>query len=211
MEENMKQLSYRTLFFAAVFSLAEIFALPPANAALPAPDKQVEQTIHDVKQVVQAQSNKESPVLDQKLRGILYPLFDFEEMSRSALGANWSKATAAEQKDFVELFSDLLARTYLKKIKSGVSQSKIEISDAKVDGSKALVKTSVTSDGQPVSIDYRLKAEGDTWKVYDVLIENVGLISNYRVDFGSVIRKDGMQGLIQKLKSKEMGTTEKGV
>ena len=179
------------------------FAVPArAAAALPAPDAQVKTTIQRVKDLVQAQPDKNSVVLDQNLKSELFPMFDFDQMARSSLGANWQKATPADQKEFVRLFSELLSRTYLKRIKSGVSTSQIEVAESKVDGDKAIVKSTVVADGERVAIDYRLQAEKDKWRVYDVIIENVGLISNYRTEFGGIIRKNGMSGLLDQLRSK---------
>ena len=188
--------------WAAAFGLILLFQPCAASAAPVAPERHVQSTIDQVRAVVDKQQDKGSPVLDARLKEILFPLFDFEKMSRASLGPNWDKATPDEQHRFVTLFSDLLARTYLKRIKSGVSGSRIEVGSASVDGPKATVKTTVTSDGQPVAIDYRMEASGDVWRVYDVLIENVGLVSNYRSEFGEIVRKDGMQGLLEKLEAK---------
>lgn len=141
--------------------------------------------------------------LDEKLRTIIYPLFDFEEMSKRSLGANWTKATPEEQKEFVSLFSDLLAKTYLKRIKRNAASSKIDQLTESIEGDKALVKSTVVVDDSEVAIDYRLFQKANDWKIYDVVIENVGLVSNYRSEFGATVRKDGMSGLIQQLKTKK--------
>ncbi len=186
--------------FLAALSL---FAFVQLAAALPAPGDEVQSTIEKVKQAVRAQGNKESPALDQKLKGILLPVFDFEAMAKSSLGANWRTATPEEQKEFVSLFTDLLSRTYLKRIKSGVTDSEIKVEKADVDGSKAVVKTTISADGDPIKVDYRLEAENDKWRVYDVMIENIGLITNYREEFSGIVRDGGMTALIQKLKDKK--------
>ncbi len=190
-------------FAAALTALCVLFTAATASAALPPPDQYLKTTVDEVSRIVKSQSGKGDIVLDKQLKEKLYPLFDWDEMSRLALGANWGKATPDEQKQFKELFSELLSRTYLKRIKSNVVESKLEIIDAKVEGEKALVKTRVQANGEPVSIDYRLRAEGSAWKAYDVVIENVGLISNYRAEFGDIVQKDGMQGLLGKLREKE--------
>lgn len=185
------------------FVLLVMLVAAPAGAVPPPPDKKVQDTIQKVKEIVQSQPNKGSAVLDKKLRDVLFPLFDFKQMSRSSLGANWRTATPEEQAEFERLFSDLLARTYLKRIKSGVVESEIEVKNAAVDGDKATVKTLVKGDGDPIAIDYRLQADGDNWRVYDVAVENVGLITNYREEFAEVVRENGMKALIEKLKAKE--------
>ncbi len=167
-----------------------------------APDEQVRTTYEKVKQAVQGKQGE--TVIDQNIRNILQPMFNWKEMARSSLGANWQKATADEQQQYVDLFTDLLARTYLKRIKSNVLSSTLEIRETKIDGDKALVRTYVKAEGENAAIDYRLKNEGSKWQAYDVLIENVGLISNYRTEFAGIVRKDGMKGLIEQLKKKQV-------
>lgn len=186
--------------FVSLFSEA-------AARALPAPDEALRSTINDVKSIVQ--STKGDVVLDKKLKDKLYPMFDWDEMAKLSLGPNWQKATAPEQEEFKRLFSELLSRTYLKRIKSNVTASELEIIDSKVDGEKPVVKTKVKADGEPVSVDYRLRSDGSGWKAYDVVIENVGLISNYRAEFGEILRKDGMPGLLARLKDKKEETSSR--
>lgn len=168
------------------------------------PAAQVKNTIEQVRDVVGKEDGKTAPaVLDEKLKGIVFPMFDFAEMSRRSLGANWNKATPDQQKEFVSLFSDLLAVTYLKRIKSNAASSEIkEISDT-IEGEKAMVKSVLIADGESISIDYRLLNEQGKWRIYDVLIEHVGLVSNYRNEFAELVRKDGFPGLIQRLKDKK--------
>ncbi len=140
--------------------------------------------------------------LDSELSKIIHPLFDFEDMSKRSLGQNWNKATVEEQREFVELFSGLLARTYLKRIKRNAKSSKIDKITETIEDNKAFVRSTVDVDEEDTSIDYRLSLQGTEWKIYDVVIENVGLVSNYRNEFGGIVRKDGMQGLIAQLKTK---------
>ena len=126
-------------------------------------------------------------------------------MSKRCLGANWPKASPAEQEDFVTLFSDLLARNYLKQIRENAAQSEFTVGGGSQEAERALVRTKVKYDGDNISIDYRLLLEkGTHWKVYDVIIENIGLVSNYRNEFANIIKKEGMSGLLAKLREKKL-------
>ncbi len=108
------------------------------------PATTIQSTVDNVRKTVVAQEGKVSPeVLEQELRKIIAPVFDFETMAQSCLGPNWQEATPDQQKEFVELFSDLLAKTYLKKIRENAGTSKLEIVGEKLKGDKAIVKTTV--------------------------------------------------------------------
>lgn len=194
----MNKLKVIFFYFCSIW----IFSYP--CFASPAPEEQVKTTYAKVKQAVQSQQGKGETVVDQNINNILKPMFNWKEMARSSLGTNWEKATPDEQHQYVDLFTDLLARTYLKRIKSNVLSSTLEIKETKVDGDKALVRTTVKADGETASIDYRLKNDRSKWQAYDVLIENVGLVSNYRTEFAGIIRKDGIKGLLEKLKNKQV-------
>lgn len=134
----------------------------------------------------------------------ILPHFDFERMSQLVLGKNWRSATPEERQQFVEEFRLLLVRTY--------ATAMLKYSDQKIhylpargragDGD-AVVQTEVEqSGGPPIPIDYSLYRKGDAWKVFDVKIDNVSLVVNYRGTFASEIRGGGLAALIQKLRER---------
>ena len=141
--------------------------------------------------------------IDDKLKQIIAPMFDFEELSRRSLGAYWKKGTPSQQKEFVERFSDLLARTYMRRITRGVELIEVRSVKEKIDGDKATVVAVVMADGTPVSTEARLLRKPDGWKIYDVAVEGIGLVNNYRNEFPGIVRKEGFQGLIERLKNKQ--------
>jgi phospholipid transport system substrate-binding protein len=122
-------------------------------------------------------------------------------MSRRSLGANWNTITPAEQADFTTVFSELLARTYLSKIET-VKPGMVKVESENIESSKAVVKTVVLSKGDTFPIDYKLMLENGQWRVYDVVIENIGLVANYRNEFSGIIRKDKFPGLMERLRKK---------
>lgn len=126
--------------------------------------------------------------------------FDWEEMSRRTLARNWVGRTDDEKKEFIDLFGKLLERTYLEKVED-YSGEKVSYTDEKIDGDYAIVKVNIlTKNDREIPVFYRLKSKNDKWFVYDILIEGVSLINNYRSQFNSIITRSSYQGLIKKLR-----------
>lgn len=148
------------------------------------------------------QGEGKAPQRRQALRAITDGVFDWTEMSRRALGRHWVARTPAEQQEFVGLFRDLLERAYLSKIERYTGEPIAYIGET-VDENVATVRTKITTkQGQEVPIDYRMARQGDRWLIYDVLVENVSLISNYRTQFDGIIRTSSYEELVKKLKAR---------
>ncbi|MDZ4785806.1 MAG: ABC transporter substrate-binding protein [bacterium] len=137
----------------------------------------------------------------KELRAIIAPYFDFDEMAKRSLGAHWETVTEIQRKDFIEVFSELLARTYLSRIDKVTTQI-VEFQGEKITPPKASVKTTINYKGDSFPIEYKFLQEESAWKVYDVVIENIGLVANYRNEFAGIIRKEKFEGLMEKLKKK---------
>jgi phospholipid transport system substrate-binding protein len=136
------------------------------------------------------------------LREAISERFDFQEMARRALARHWRKRTEQERREFVELFRVLLERTYLKRIEQ-YSDEKVIYKDERIDPPYALVKTVVvTSQSVEIPIDYRLIQRSNDWKVYDVIIEGVSLVNNYRKQFAQIIRSSSYESLVERLRKK---------
>ena len=128
--------------------------------------------------------------------------FDWEEMSRRSLGRHWRKRTIEEKATFVKLFGKLLERTYLDKVE-GYSGEKVDYLDETLDGDYGTVEVKIlTLRGQEVNVEYRLKKEKNDWLVYDIAIEGVSLINNYRVQFNSIITRSSYNALVRRLEEK---------
>ncbi len=166
------------------------------------PKLKVETAINEI--IVIVEKNKGDENTDarrEKLRVLINPLFDFNEMAKRSLGPNWKEATPEEQEEFSSVFSDLLAKTYLSKIET-VKPGMVTIKSEDIDQGRAVVKTSILHKGDTFPLDYKLQSSSGKWRVYDVVIENIGLVANYRNEFAGIVRKDKVSGLIQKLKDK---------
>ena len=194
-----------TIRMTSVLSL--IFAI--ALAAQPACAQATKGALETVKQTidqvikVNAQFPGEANTAQRRknLREVIQPRFNFAEMAKRSLGTHWNEVTQQERDEFVSVFSDLLAQTYLNRIET-VNDQMVKITGENLDLPRAVVKTTVENKGEKFPIDYKLIDTDGDWKVYDVVIENIGLVANYRNEFAGIIRKDGFAGLIQKLKDK---------
>ena len=138
----------------------------------------------------------------QAIRAVANEIFDYGEISRRSLAAHWQPRTPAERQEFVELFGDLLESAYISKLES-YSGEKIVYAGEAVTGGQAVVKTRiVTKQTTEIPVDYRMLQQGDRWRAYDVSIEGVSLISNYRSQFNTIITRAGYPDLVAKLRAK---------
>jgi phospholipid transport system substrate-binding protein len=128
------------------------------------------------------------------------PQFDFNKITKAAVGKHWSKATPAQQRALTQGFQEVLVRTYAKALLNYSGQEIRYLPEKPGAKSTVVVPTEVREAGaQPIPIDYRLYRKGGSWKVFDVKIDNVSLVSNYRSSFNSQIRRDGIDGLIKRI------------
>ena len=179
-----------------------------ASFAAEAPDELVKRTAEDVLTIIK--SDKDIQAGNQeKLFALteekILPNFNFDKVSRLVLGKNWTKATPDQKTAFQSEFKSLLLRTYATALSKYKNQT-IEYAPLRMaDGATtASVKTSIVqSGGQPITVNYTLEKQVDaTWKVYDIVIEGVSLVTNYRGQFAQEIRQNGLDSLIKKLADK---------
>jgi phospholipid transport system substrate-binding protein len=190
-------------FFVSLFAAVGI-----ANAEM-APDVLVKQTADDVLTIIK--NDKEIQAGNQqKLHGVIeekiLPNFDFDRVCRMVLGKNWKTATPEQQAIFQKEFRSLLLRTY----SSALSKYKDQVIEYKpmryeADEKNVSVKTLILQPGgQPIAVDYSLVKGSAGWKVYDIVIENVSLVTNYRSQFSNEIRQNGLDSLNKKLTDKNL-------
>ncbi len=172
---------------------------PSVMAASPAME-QVQQTVDEVIATLKNQALEQEDRRN-KLTGLVRARFDFRTMSQWVLATNWRTATEAEKERFVELFSDLLEATYLGRIEA-YTDEKVTYVGEQTEGKKAQVDTLVLTAGADIPITYKLVQRGDTWLVYDVVIEEVSLVRNYRSSYNEIVRKEGMNGLFARMEEK---------
>jgi phospholipid transport system substrate-binding protein len=182
-----------------------ILALLSVEARAGVPTDQIKTTVDKALTVLRDPTLKPpAKVKDRRdqLRQILFARFDFTEMARRALGANWRRRTPQEQEEFVHLFTDVLERAYADIIES-YSDEKILYVNERIDGTFGDVGSKiVTAKGAEYSINYKVHLVSNEWKVYDVVAENVSLVNNYRSQFNRVISHSSYEDLVNRLKSK---------
>ncbi len=139
----------------------------------------------------------------QAVRKIANEIFAWEETAKRALARHWQARTEAQRQEFVKLFGDLLERSYIARIENYGGEKITYLSDS-IDDETAMVRTKiVTKQGSEVPVDYRMLRRGDRWLVYDVVIEGVSLVGNYRTQFNKIIQTSSYEELVKKMKSKQ--------
>ena len=137
-----------------------------------------------------------------KLRVIYVNMFDEVELSRRSLGMNWNKLNAAQRQEFVKLFEQVLEKAYADKILAYTNE-KIEFTkESMVSSNLAEVRTKVITASKEIPINYRVISKNGAWKVYDVVIENVSLVQNYRTQFNDILAKNSSEQLLEILRKK---------
>ena len=197
---------------ALTLAVAALLAAPPASAG--EPTEQLKTQVDRVLKLLDDPALKDKPK-DKRVavRKIAEDIFDFGETAKRSLGRHWAARTPAERDEFVKLFGDLLERSYISKIEL-YGGEKIQYLNDKVEGDQASVMSKLlTKTNTEVPIEYRMLKKGDRWLVYDVIIEGVSLVSNYRTQFNKIIQTSSYAELVKKMKSRqeEMGSaTEAG-
>jgi len=130
-------------------------------------------------------------------------VFDLKETSKRALGTHWQRLGDKDREEFAALFADLLERSYIAKIERYNKEKTIYAGDA-VDGDLAVVKTRfVMKSGHEVPVDYRMHRRGDRWLVYDVIVEGISLVGNYRTQFNKILQTSSYDELVARLKERQ--------
>lgn len=190
----------------ATLFLGVLLAAPTANSFAGLPTDQIKSTVDKALAVLKnprLKSEAKTKERHEQLRQILFARFDFIEMAKRSLGGNWRRRTPKEQEEFVRLFTELLERAYIDRIES-YADEKFVYQEEKQDGNYAEVESQIVSaKGEEYSINYKLHLVGGEWKVYDVVIENISLVNNYRSQFNRVIANSSYEELIRRLKEKQ--------
>lgn len=187
--------------------IAAVLALSVAQGAWAGPPTdQLRREMDKVLKVLgDPELQKDGKVQERRttIRKIAADIFDFSEITKRSLGRHWQARTPAEQAEFVGLLTDLLERTYISKI-DGYSGEKVAFVGEALDGGVATVRTKiVTKQGTEIPIDYRMYNRGDRWLTYDVAVEGVSLVGNYRTQFNAIIQRTSYQELVKTMKAKQ--------
>jgi len=191
-------------WWISVVSMIYLSVAMPVTAGVPGDEMRA--TIENVLATLQdpnLKGQEKQRARRNKLKSVIYPRFDFAEMAKRSLGSHWQRRSPEEQKQFVEVFTELVEGAYLDAIES-YNGEKVVVAKDKQDKTFAEVNSRiVTKKGEEFAIDYKLHQADGGWKVYDVVLENISLVNNYRSQFNRVIGKSSYEELVSKMKEKQ--------
>ncbi len=193
------------LFAVGILALwACIFLAAPSSAG--GPTEQVRGTVDKVLTIVRSSqpiSKAQTESQRAQLVEVIYPRFDFTEMAKRSLGRHWAGRTPEEQREFVKIFAALMGKSYADNIESSASQS-VRYTRESEDRNYAQVDTEIVTDKRPpISINYKLHSVDKEWKIYDLVIEDISVVNNYRSQFDRVIERSSFAELVRSMKEKQ--------
>jgi phospholipid transport system substrate-binding protein len=187
--------------------------VPAIAAAQESPDQLVKRTTDEILAIIKTDkelaAGNQAKVVELAEQKVL-PHFDFERMTRLAVGRNWAQASDAQKQALIKEFRTLLVRTYSSSLSQYRNQT-IEVKPTKLAPAdkEAVVKTQVIQQGgPPIPIDYAMEKVDSGWKVYDVIIDGASLVTTYRGTFNDQIQKGGVDGLVKTLQDRNRGPAE---
>lgn len=203
--------------FALLFGVLLAGAACGVRADAPAPDVLIKDTVREVLEIVRADKDLRAGNQKKMLELVdakVLPHFNFERMTKLAVGKAWRAATAEQKQALMNEFRILLVRTYTKAFTSYRDQT-VEVRPVRLDSgaSEATVKTEIVKPGaqQPILVDYDMQKTPDGWKVYDVTVEGVSLVTSYRGTFADQVQHAGIDGLIKTLVEKNQAAAGNAV
>ncbi len=192
-----------TGMITAVLVLAALLMTAPVAAATA--KETVETQVNKVLKALSEPGFKDQPKETKivKIRSIVNEIFDYTELSKRTLGREWTKFNAPQQNEFVKLFSDLLEKTYADRLLSYSDEKVVFEKESLLREGQAEVTSNVLmADGKKIPLDYRLVQKEGNWRVYDVIIEGISLVKNYRDQFRDILAKDSPEEVLKMLRDK---------
>jgi phospholipid transport system substrate-binding protein len=185
-----------------------MFFLSPLPVDAGAPLDTVQTNVNKVLDVLRdpklkAESAKE--IKKEKLEAMYKQMFDEVELSMRSLGGNWKKLSPAQQQEFIQLYRQILGRAYIDEILSFTNEKIVFSKENMLSNNQAEVQTKIITSSKEIPIFYRVILKDGTWKVYDVVVENVSLVQNYRSQFNSILAKNTPDQLLEILRKKVKG------
>ena len=180
--------------------------LVPAPSRAGGPTDQVRGTVDKVLTIVRSShptSKAQMEAQRAQLIEVIYPRFDFTEMAKRSLGRHWAGRTPEEQREFVTIFAAMLGRSYADNIESNTTQNVLYTRESE-EPSYAEVDTTIVAEKRPpISINYKLHSVNNEWKIYDLVIEDISVVNNYRSQFDRVIARSSFEDLVRAMKEKQ--------
>ena len=203
MPESMSNTGMNRRFPRLVSGLLGLlcWALATQALAAPTPMERVQETVDAVLEVLH-DPNRDVDTKKQDIRTLIGQRFDFRAMSQSTLAQNWRSASEAQQDRFVTLYTRLLEDTYLVMVEEYTNERVEYRNEILRNETNAQVDTAILAPGKEIPVIYRTRQKEGDWYIYDVVIEGVSLISNYRSTYQQIVRREGMGGLLARLEAR---------
>jgi phospholipid transport system substrate-binding protein len=208
-QEERVDMSYKPWFVKSLAGavtlavlVASLLCLAPTLQAAVEPMQQIKETVDRILAVLK-DKQLAAPEMHASRRAKVEELvdgaFDFQEMAKKTLSDTWETMSAAQQKEFVDLLARMVKQRYIGKIDSYAGQE-VVFKKQRQKGTLALVYSDLLDNDTEIPINYKMVRHDDRWVVYDLRIENVSLVANYRSDFGRIVKNDGVDGLMKKMR-----------
>jgi len=193
----------RRILGLTMMTVMALFVFPlHVNAGTP--QQTIEAYVNKVLDVLREPASGESgkKAKEEKIWSIFDDIFDYTELSKRTLSRNWKKFNGDQQKEFEDLFRKLLGDVYMDRILAYKDEKVLFHKESMLSDNKAEVQSKVLTGANEIPMDYRMIAKNDQWKVYDVIIEGVSMIKNYRSQFNSILSKKPPEALLKILRKK---------
>ena len=190
--------------WGVVFAAVIFLTLSTVPGYAGAPTDAMKSTVDEVLRIVRDKELKQPEKIGERrqlLEKVVNSRFDYTEMSRRALGAPWNQLTDEQKQEFVALFRTLLTNSYAEKIET-YSGEGVQYLNERTEKDYAEVRTKVLSGKTDIPLDYRLISKADDWHVYDVVVDGVSLVNNYRGQFTKILRTSSYSDLVEQLRKK---------
>jgi phospholipid transport system substrate-binding protein len=204
MNEQSKSVGMkRQILKWTVMTVMALFILP-LHVSAGVPQQTIEAYVNKVLDVLREPASGESgkKAKEEKIWSIFDDIFDYTELSKRTLSRNWKKFNGDQQKEFEDLFRKLLGDVYMDRILAYKDEKVLFHKESLISDNKAEVQSKILTGTNEIPMDYRMIAKNDQWKVYDVIIEGVSMIKNYRSQFNSILSKKPPEALLKILRKK---------
>ena len=207
---NLKRIIGKGKLWAVLLLFSALAIAGPREVQAGAPTEQLRGGVDRIIDLLNNDALKKKERED-KIASIVRARFDFPTMSQWILGVNWRKASPDEQKRFIDLFTRLLEHTYMSKIESYTGEygrENVRYAQERQEKDKALVNTFIVTKSAEIPVNYKLILNNGQWRVYDVVIEEVSLVRNYRSTYSEIVNREGFKGLFAKMEQKIAETAQ---
>ena len=189
-----------TRIATSIFSLVILCLSFQVSAQDGAPTETVQTTVNAILEILRDDALDQETKRDQ-MREKISAAFDARAMSQSVLSTNWRQASKPQQEEFQSLFMQTLEDTYMGRLEAYTNET-VEFRDEEINNNRSQVDTVIVTANNEIPINYKLRLRSDGWFVYDVEVENVSMVSSYRETYRGVVRRDGMDGLLEQMRER---------